>query len=832
MAKSTIRRLVILLVIFLGCTVVFSIQVNKKEVTHAAPMTGPSLPVAYMQVEGVVINPMIAYRQEIREATERECLTPLAVDRSLTLLIDPMENAIGTVGYQVTSLETGSVLENGELTEFEDAGGRLSATFALRTTEIRKEQEYMLRFAVSTSSGTVYYYTRLVQYGAGNVASYLSFTNSFIENATDKVTAADLGIYMEPDDAVSNYTLAHININNSTDMMSWSRLDPEIVQKTPPTIQEINDMNIGIRQRYIIKAEDPDLNEEFYTVDEYFRITEYQGQLIVRNYQRDTAQIFDPSLPVVADSSINLGIQERNVVFAQNPKSDRAAFVVNGDLWSYDAMSDKLTKLFTFRQEAPAGGEPVSDIRSEFTRHGITIGGIDDAGNVTFVVYGYMSSGAHEGMMGISVCQYNAEKNLVQERLFLPMNQSQGLLERNVSKLSYVGSGGDLYLFLDTQLCRIDLESGGFEVVADSIPQSSLMVSAGQRQVAWTQTEQGSLADRLTILNLATGKERDIAAPSGQRVSVFGFIGEDICYGLANEEDIFFEPDGTAVGGMYTVRIESEDGVLKKEYARPGIYVTKGTIAENSLQLDLAVRMENGLEAAGTDQIRNNEVSSDSVYLRPVSNSRTEEQIWLTFVDILLQTDPEIFDAGYDSSKGSVETILEWPQTEQPAYFVYAYGKLQDMETDRKIAVQKAFDCYGGVLDKAQRYVWQRGSWPVTYRIDVERMSSTLLEAGSSGDVNAFANAIGRDMELVDLSGTMTTGMFYPISRGYPVFGMLPDGSSLLMVGYTEEAVLVWDAASGSVREIKRTSADRQFKEAGYVFYTYEEKDPEPEAEE
>ena len=832
MAKSTIRRLVFLLVVFLGCTVAFTIQMNRKEKTHVAPLAGASLPVAYMQVEGQIVNPMPAYQSELREATERESLTPLTVDRSLILLIDPMQNSIGTVGYQVTSLETGEIMENGELTDFTDAGGMLSAAFSLKTTEIRKEQEYMLKFTVALGNGnTVYYYTRLVQYGAGNVASYLAFTNNFIENATDKVTAADLGIYMEPDDAVSNRSLAHITINNSTDMMSWSGLNPTILQKTPPTIQEVNDMNVGIRQRYLIEAVDDSQNHEYYTVEEYFRITEYQGQLIVRNYQRDVAQIFDPTLPIIDDSSVNLGIQERDIVYAENPESNLVAFVVNGDLWTYDAMSDKLTQLFTFRGKMQ--GEtyaPDMDLRTEFARHGIAISEVTSAGDVTFVVYGYMSSGAHEGLMGISVCHFSAENNLVEERLFLPLNQSQGLLERNVSRLSFVGTGNDLYLFLDTQLCRIDLTNGSFSVVQDSIPESAFMVSESQRQVAWTETENAERADKLTILNLATGRQREVNAPAGEKVTAFGFIGEDISYGFSTEGDVFSEPDGTTFGAMYTVRIEDEEGALRKEYTRNGIYVTKGEVADNSLQLNLAVRLQNNtLENAGADQIRNNAAEEGSVIIRPVSNTRTKEQIWISFPDIYLQTEPSIFEAGHDSNTSSIETILEWPQVEQPAYYIYAYGKLQEMEMSRKVAVHKAFDCYGGVLDRAQRYVWQRGSWPVTYRLDVASMSSTLLEAGSSGDVNAFREAIGSDYELVDLSGTMTTAMFYPISRGYPVFGKLPDGSSYLMVGYTEESVLVWDTAAGTIKEVSRVAVDKQFRKAGYVFYTYQKNEVVPE---
>ena len=829
-AQKTLQRIGILCMIFVACTVLFSVQAARKNTVHAASSAGPSLPVAYMQVEGLTVNPMTAYRQELRESTERETLTPLSVDRSLTFVIDPRQNSIGQVRYQVTSLETGKLLENGELNDMEDAGGMLAATFTLQTLEIRNEQEYMLRFSVALGDGsTVYFYTRLVQYGAGNVGAYLSFTNSFIDTATNKVTAADLGIYMEPDPAESNLSLAHITIKSSTDMLSWSSLAPTIVQRMPPTIQEINDMNIGICQQYIISATDEARNEEFYTVREYFRITEYMGQLIVRNYERDVAQIFDASLPVVSDSSVNLGIQPREVVYAENEKSTRVAFVANGDLWSFDAMNDRLVKIFSFRGQTKEDiPKPDLDTRTEFPRHGIAIGEINDEGDVSFVVYGYMPSGPHEGMMGVSVCRYTEKENQVEERIFLPLNQSLGLLERNVSRLSFVGGGNDLYLFLDTQLCKIDLDSGGFSVVETDIPESALMVSGLQRQVAWTDSENGEMGSVLTVRNLATGTRREIRANAGEKITLCGFVGEDLGYGLAREEEIFYRPDGSALQGMYTIRIEDENEVLKKEYLRENYYVTSANATPESLQLTLAMKGETALEAAGTDQIRNNEIREDRVIVAPEYTARTDETMHVRFASILLQSDPQVAEATYNSRKGSIETILEWPQTLQNAYYIYANGKLQDIEVDRRKAVQKAYAIYGGVLDASQRYIWQRGSWPISYRLDTDAMSSTLLEAGSSGDPQKFAEAIGKENEIVDLSGTELTGMFYAIARGRPVYAGLADGRSYLLVGYDETDVQIWNARKGETRTITRKSADKMFAQAGYVFYTYQKKE-EPE---
>ena len=48
-------------------------------------------------------------------------------------------------------------------------------------------------------------------------------------------------------------------------------------------------------------------------------------------------------------------------------------------------------------------------MREAYQEHGIKILSVDSDGNVSYVVYGYMNRGSHEGEMGVSVCSYNAE---------------------------------------------------------------------------------------------------------------------------------------------------------------------------------------------------------------------------------------------------------------------------------------------------------------------------------------------------------------------------------------------------------------------------------------
>ena len=55
-------------------------------------------------------------RREVDEATERGSLTLLPTDRTLSILLNPCGSTVEGISYQVTSLEDGSLVENGTVT--------------------------------------------------------------------------------------------------------------------------------------------------------------------------------------------------------------------------------------------------------------------------------------------------------------------------------------------------------------------------------------------------------------------------------------------------------------------------------------------------------------------------------------------------------------------------------------------------------------------------------------------------------------------------------------------------------------------------------------------
>ena len=93
------------------------------------------------------------------------------------------------------------------------------------------------------------------------------------------------------------------------------------------------------------------------------------------------------------------------------------SFVQAGELWNYNRDRDEVSLVFSF-----ADAEN-TDTRNMLMQHDIKILNVDEKGNTTFAVCGYMNRGSHEGETGSAVYYYNIEQNSVEENYSYPVTR-------------------------------------------------------------------------------------------------------------------------------------------------------------------------------------------------------------------------------------------------------------------------------------------------------------------------------------------------------------------------------------------------------------------------
>lgn len=577
-----------------------------------------------MKQNGSLINRMYGYKQAIDEVTLRNNLTLLPADKTLTVAVKAYGNDINDAEYQVTSLKDGSVVENGKIKTFETDGEYLTASFSL-SAEYEMKQEYMLRFTVSIGGSDTYYYTRIVQRNGQNLDSYIAYAKSFYQNCLDKNLTDDMLNQLETESSKVNSSLHSVTLKSDKEQLKWGNLTTTLVKEAVPTILEINESTVSLSQEYIISSADDNEKGETYIVREFYRMRTNQDSIVLLDYERTATQFFDGQLSVLDSTSLNLGITGKDVNYAANDNADIAAFVQAGELWQYDRSANKVTKLFGSKSD------DLTDDRIFADEYNISIASVSNEGNTTFITYGYQAVGTHEGTVGISIYQYDNKTNTISELLFVPITDSYELAEQGLSKLTYVNTKNQCFLYYDGTIYMIQIDAGTVTTLQSDLSWPEVLTSDSQMRVAWNATD-AELPKQICELNLETGETTNIDSPDGDSIKVLGYAGEDIIYGLAHDTDCYRESNGNMTFPMYRVCIRNQQGDLVKDYSVDGIYVMSIKLEDDLIILERAENQDGVWQEISEDRfIHYMPDTENTVDIKLTVDNRKERRLSLRF---------------------------------------------------------------------------------------------------------------------------------------------------------------------------------------------------------
>src|SRR5699024_8054434 len=103
------------------------------------------------------------------------------------------------------------------------------------------------------------------------------------------------------------------------------------------------------------------------------------------DFQRQVKQVITTEQDLVSNGKINLGITDTDVQLMSDSEGTIVAFVQQGDLWSYNIDTNKMPRVFSFRDSEN------DDERNDISQHDIRIVRVAETGDIDFVLYGYMN---------------------------------------------------------------------------------------------------------------------------------------------------------------------------------------------------------------------------------------------------------------------------------------------------------------------------------------------------------------------------------------------------------------------------------------------------------
>ena len=576
--RRGIQKILILLAVFIVALFTFSKLTNHETKDLTTDLAAPTLPVVYFEDNGHPLNELHGYVEEMSVISMRDTITPLPENGKLSLRIDPYDNKIKEVSFQIRSLNGDRLVQDGNV---QVSGDKTAVTGTISVENLLEEQtEYQLILQVTAGEQTSYYYTRIMEVGKSQIDACVDFVEEFHAITMNKERQSELSSYMEPSSAADNTTLQKVTINNSLSQACWGDFVGTEVTTPVVSIKEMNDDYQVILLEYIMSSVGDSGNSEYYNVEEYYRVRVGAEKIYLLSFERTMEEIFRGEGDQISKDMIDLGIRSENVSYKTNETGNVICFVQQGELWSYNQIENNLTRVFSFRSQEGM------DIRENYQEHDIRILRVDEGGSLDFVVYGYMNCGEHEGQVGVSVCHYDGVTNTVEEMLFVPTTLSYEIVKEQIGKLMYVSDSGVFYLTVSNQVYRIQMDSRKAEVYIDGLKSDMLVNSEDGRYIAWS--EDGTT---MHVTDLEKGESFDIHANENQLLKPLGFLGSDCIYGWGYRTDIFStqtQTDTLALSQVLIVDTSDSAHSVLKTYETPGIYVTGIRIQDGSIYLSLS----------------------------------------------------------------------------------------------------------------------------------------------------------------------------------------------------------------------------------------------------
>ncbi len=839
--RKSIIKIVVLFFVFCLTVAAMGERDRQGETDLTSEMASVTLPVLYLERNNIKMNQLYGYRLQMDATAMRDTITPLREDLSLPLVVKPYQNQIESISFEVRSMDKQRLIEDGEIGSFSQENGEIEVELQFENI-LEVGEEYMLEITVESDGAPIYFYTRIIREENYYVDETLDFVTSFHEQSFDKAQAGNLALYLEPNSQGDNTTLQKVTINSSLAQVSWAEFAGERLEKPIPSIKELGSSYNVVTLNYIVTAAGDGGGVEYYSVEEYYRVRYNStiNRMSLLNYERDMNEVFRGENHTVNKNKLLLGIRPEEVEYMANEKGSILAFVQEGELWSYNSDSHEMFQIFSFRS-----AEGISD-RENNGQHNIRIMRLDEGGSMDFVVYGYMNRGGHEGKTGVSVFHYDSVGNTVEEVLFLPADCSYEVLKVDWGELFYISGDNKFYILAEGQLYRIDLTNRQAEPVIRNMKPGSYVVSEDSRYLAWQDSEDGSHAESIKIMDLEGEKTRTIESDGGEYLKPIGFVESDFIYGLAKAQEVSEDSAGNTRFLMYKVTILDKNSQVVKEYQKDGYYISNAYVEQDTIFLDREMRTESGFMSVDQDTIKNQQLeSSRLISVETIVTEKKQTQVQLVLAE------EETEESKNLQVKVPKEVVVEEQRTvelegskDRENYYVYGRGKILLSTPSVTEAILCADGNAGVVIDSQQKYIWRRGRnmsqpmiGPGTLEMTglsdnsvVRCLSYLLREEESSIDVEDLI-AKGEtprqiltealmDKGVVDLSGCSVSQVLYYVNLGNPVLAMLGN-EAVLIVGYDEHNTILYYPSENMAKKLGLQDSDTLFSGAGNIFLGY-----------
>ena len=698
-------------------------------------------------------------------------------------------------------------------------------------------EEAVLKLTLYEGKTPVYYYTRITKDKDNQLQECVDYVLGLHENILKKQNTQEIKKVMESNAQGNNRTLQHVTIHSDLEHVTWGNLKPEVIGEVQVNITEAKEAYTSVLLTYQVRCAGDNNEEEIYRVREFFKVAQGKERIYLIEYDRSLEEVFHTSNVVLGSKGVILGLADDNLQYKVNDKGTIVAFVQANELWNYNKDEDAFSLIFSFAESEK------EDVRNDTDKHAIQILSMDNDGNMTFSVCGYMNRGMHEGESGIAVYYYSQSQNCVEEEAFVPSTESALVIQEDVYELAYYNKDQDvLYVIADGMLVKLDMEENQKSVLMEGLQKGEYVTSDDGHLLAFRKKESEKVSTE--IWDFSKDSKREVLAEEGETLIPLGFLGKDFVYGISSQTDEARDATGAGVWPMHRVEIRNEKNKVVKTYEESGVYTLSASIKDNMITLTQGVKNGDTYKQISEDYITNNEV--------PASGDISLDSYWTDLKETQLRL---VFSEGIKDKKAKslkpkqviqeIPTVLDFgKEGGQEHFYVYGHGRQAGIFENAADAIRLADTLSGVVISPNGNYVWEDGNKVSWYRnfnvsrftandgesqlaacvkkiLSYERVDAELSAVWETQSVEQILS--GRiEAEAIRFRESSAKDMCYLLDKGTPVIAMKDSSKAVLLIGYDAKTVTYIDPSNGGVytstfEKLKEMTAGSGNTYIGYV---------------
>lgn len=835
-------RILYLIVVFFCAVLFFAGRIGETvfaDKTETVPMGETEFPTITILTCGEEINCLYGYSSNLDTILNRENVIPVGADGVFELKIDERDMTIRRLKYEILDVSSEAELGSGTINAFDKQEDYKLVRIKLKE-DLKEGTEYAVKVTLINNVGKrVYYYFRIKQYEKPLLSEKLAFIRDF-SRKTRSADAADIEAlipYLEMNADAPSDTFGYVDIHSNYRLVAWNGLAPETVTEPLVSVTEFYDEIMTAVVRYSVRL-DVGYGEEYYTVKEYYRIR-YLGDVVhLLNYERRAESVFDVKNASLSQSDLKIGITAgAGPELYPNSDNSIVAFVRNGTLYCYSLADNAISAVFS----PPSTSE--DRMYGQQEGHDIHVLKIEDSGNITFLVDGYMSRGVYEGRVGLFVYRYFHAQKRLEELIYIPVNTTYQVLKENFGDFAYLNEYDVFYFMVNHALYAYNLVTEELKEIASGIKEDGYVYSVTGRYVAY---QEAGRTDCVKVLYPETGRIAEILPQPGEYVKLLAQSEENLVCGYGRTEELVVNEDGSITYAMYKVQISSALGRLKKVYQKAGYYVEAAEASGNVIRLERLTRNGNGVyEQAESDYILNmDKTPAGKIALSKRVTERLLTEYYISFPSVfVMETSPEEVPVLYTVVVEDTTLRINEMEAGNEEYYTYYYGMIDGIYENAADAILAADAKVGTVINEEGKIVWERGvkaafaSVPsitgvpagsdrnavqaaVKMMLSVKGVNADISKEEAEQPLN---RVMGRytNSRVIVLTGATLDEVLYFVWKGQPVLAMKEPGGAVVITAYNAREVVYYDPARGRSVTVDRESAEALFEAGGGIFISF-----------